>query len=363
MSHISTTMKIITRYLLKEITANVLLIMLALIAMFSFFDLIQELESLGRGDYGLGKVLLFVLLSAPGHIYEIMPVAVLVGCMYSLGRFARYSELIILRVSGISLSSIAFSLLKIGLIFTLITFLVGELITPLSEKTAQRMRIKATDSVIVQDFQSGLWVKDGSSFVNIEEVLADATLLNVHIYEFDHKFKLRTSSHAKTGLFEADQWNLKEVTQTHYGEDTNTVKQLEKATWRSLIRPELLNILLVLPEKMSAWNLYSYINHLSINKQKTTRYEMALWSKLIYPLACLVMIILALPFGFVQQRATGASTKIFIGIMLGVLYQILNRTFVHLGLLNDWLPLFSAIMPTILFLLAGLTMLYYVDRR
>lgn len=356
-------MKIITRYLLKEITVNVLLIMLALIAMFSFFDLIQELENLGRGDYGLGKVVLFVLLSAPGHIYEVMPVAVLVGCMYSLGQFARHSELIVLRASGISLLHIALTLLKIGLIFTMLTFFIGELITPLSEKMAKRLRIKATDSIVVQDFRSGLWVKDGNSFVNVEEVLVDSTLLNIHIYEFDQKFKLRTISYAKTGMFENDQWNLKEVTQTNFDKDTNQVRQLEKATWRSLIRPELLNVLLVLPEKMSAWNLYSYINHLSINKQKTTRYEMALWSKLIYPLACLVMIILALPFGFIQQRATGASTKIFIGIMLGVLYQILNRTFVHLGLLNDWMPLFSAIMPTILFLIAGLTMLHYVDRR
>lgn len=356
-------MNIITRYLLKEITVSVTLIMLALIAMFSFFDLIQELESLGRGSYGLKKVLLFVILSAPGHIYEIMPVAVLVGCMYSIGQLARHSELIILRVSGISSTSIALSLLKIGLIFTLITFFVGELITPLSEKMAQRMRIQATDSVIVQDFKSGLWVKDGNSFVNIEEILPDSTLLNVHIYEFDQDFRLETNSHAKSGQFADEQWNLEQVTQTHFNEETNEIKQLETATWKSLIRPELLNVLLVLPEKMSAWNLYSYIQHLSLNKQRTTRYEMALWSKLVYPLACMVMIMLALPFGFIQQRATGASTKIFIGIMLGVLYQILNRTFIHLGVLNDWAPFFSATTPTILFLIAALGMKYYVDRR
>jgi lipopolysaccharide export system permease protein len=248
-------------------------------------------------------------------------------------------------------------------VFTLLTFCIGELITPLSEKMAQRMRIKATDSVIVQDFMSGLWVKDGNSFVNVEEVLADSTLLNVHIYEFDHTFKLLTSSDAKSGKFAEDQWSLQDVTQIHFEKDTNHIRHIKTATWRSLIRPELLNVLLVLPEKMSAWNLYSYIHHLSINKQKTTRYEMALWSKLIYPLACLVMIMLALPFGFIQQRATGASTKIFIGLMLGVLYQILNRTFVHLGLLNDWAPWFSAIMPTALFLIAALKMLHYVERR
>lgn len=356
-------MKIIARYLLKEVAVNVLLIMLALIAMFSFFDLIQELESLGRGSYGLAKVLLFVLMSAPGHVYDVMPVAVLVGCMVSLGQFARYSELVVLRVSGVSLLNIASLLLKVGLVFTLMTFLIGELITPLSEKMAQRMRIKATDSVVAQDFRSGLWVKDGNSFVNVEEVLPDATLLNIHIYEFDQSFKLLSTSTAKSGQFIEEYWNLKDVTKTDFNKDSIHVNQSAETKWQSLIRPELLNVLLVMPEKMSLWNLYSYINHLKINKQKTTRYDVALWAKIIYPLACLVMVILALPFGFIQQRATGASAKIFVGIMLGVLYQIMNRVFVHLGLLNDWPPLFSAIMPTILFLMAGLSMLYYVERR
>lgn len=356
-------MKIISRYLLKEVFVNVLLIMLALIAMFSFFNLIQELESLGKGTYSIGKVLLFVLLSAPGHIYDVMPVAVLIGCMVSLGKFARNSELVVLRVSGISAIDIAMLLLKVGLVFTILTFLIGELITPFSEKTARRMRIKATDSVIAQDFRSGLWVKDGNSFVNVEDVLPDATLLNIHIYEFDQQFKLQTISNAKSGRFEDNAWDLKSVSKTYFDKDATRIDQTASAKWHSLIRPELLNVLLVLPERMSAWNLYSYIKHLGSNKQKTTRYEVAIWGKLIYPLACLVMVILALPFGFIQQRGTGASGKILVGIMLGVMYQILNRVFVHLGLLNDWSPLFSAITPTILFLMAGLTMLYYVERR
>jgi lipopolysaccharide export system permease protein len=356
-------MKILNKYLLKEIVSNVLMVMLALIAMFSFFDLIQELDALGKGSYGLGKILLFVLLSAPGHVYDVMPVAVLVGCMYSLGQFARYSELVVLRVSGLSIFDIAVLLLKIGAIFTIITFLIGELVTPFSEKTAQRMRIKATDSVVAQEFRSGLWVKDGNSFINVEEVLPDATLLNIHIFDFDKNAKLISTRNAKAGEFKHESWRLKDVTDTSFGKDSVKVSQSAEATWHSLIRPELLNVLLIMPEKMSAWNLYTYINHLSINKQKTTRYEVALWAKMIYPLACMVMVVLALPFGFVQQRAAGASTKIFVGIMLGVMYQILNRVFAHLGLLNDWPPLFSAIMPTIMFLMAGVAMLFYVERR
>lgn len=356
-------MKILSNYLLKEVTANVLLIMVALIAMLSFFDLLQELDNLGKGSYTFGKILLFVILSMPGHVYDVMPVAVLVGCMLSLGQLARHSELVIFRVSGISIAKMTTLLLRVGLLFTLLTFFVGELITPISEKMAQRMRIKETDSVVAQDFRSGLWVKDGRNFVNVESVLPDSTLLNIHIYEFDEKNRLVETSNAKSARFENDDWQLKDVTKTFFEQENIRVEQLPNSTWHSLIRPELLNILLVLPEKMSAWNLYSYIQHLTINKQKTTRYEIAIWAKMVYPLACLVMVILALPFSFMQQRDTGISTKIFFGMMLGVTYQILNRVFVHLGLLNDWPPLFSAIMPTILFLIVGIGMLLAVERN
>jgi len=292
-----------------------------------------------------------------------MPVAVLVGTMFSLGQFARYSELVVLRVSGISVIHLALLLLKIGLLFTIITFLVGELVTPLSEKMAQSMRIRATDSVVAQEFRSGLWVKDGNNFVNAEEVLPDTSLLNIHIYEFDQNAKLLKTRSAKSGEYIKGKWHLKDVSESTFTADTVKVTQLSELNWESLIRPEILSVLLVMPEKMSALNLYSYIQHLSINKQKTTRYDVALWAKLIYPLACLVMVILALPFAFGQQRTGNASSKVFIGIMLGVFYQILNRVFSHLGLLNDWPPLFSAISPTILFFAAALVMLYFVERR
>lgn len=356
-------MKIVHRYLAHEITSSILLIMVALLAMFSFFDLIQELEDIGKGSYGIDKVLLFVLLSAPGHVYEVVPVAVLVGTMYALAQFARHSELIVLRVSGVSLSSLAFSLLRVGLVFTLLTFVVGELVTPLSEKTAQRIRIKATDSVVAQDFRSGFWVKDGNSFVNVQDVLPDAGLLNIHVYEFDPEFRLRTVSTAKSGRFEGDEWNLNEVSQLRFDEGKVSSSFFTEARWQSLIRPELLNVLLVVPEKMSAWNLYFYIHHLKSNKQKTSRHEVALWAKMVYPLASLVMVVLALPFGFLQQRSGGASAKIFAGIMLGVVYQVANRVFVHLGLLNDWSAFWSAVMPTLLFLMAGLFMLFWIERR
>ena len=357
-------MILLKRYLVKEFITSTLLIMAALLAMFAFFDLIQELDSLGKGSYGLSKVLFFVALSAPGNIYDVAPVAVLVGSMIALGQLSRHSELTILRVSGISLMGIAWVLLRVGIVFTILTFIIGELITPISEKSAQRLKIKARDAVVAQDFQSGLWVKDGNSFVNVKEVSADVGLLNINIYEFDDTFHLKTISAAKSAIYDdKDSWRLSEVTQTFFSEQSLKTQFSASANWKSLIRPELLNILLVSPEKMSAWNLYAYIKHLSINKQKTSRHEMALWAKMIYPLACLVMVILALPFGFLQPRSATASTKILAGIMIGVTYQIMNRVFMHLGFLNDWPPFFSAVTPTLIFLFIAVMLIYQVERR
>lgn len=362
-------MRILNRYFWQETTLNIFMIMLGLISMFSFFDLIQELDSLGRGSYNINSILIFVLLSIPGHVYEVVPVSVLIGMMVSLGALSRNSELTVMRVSGLSILDIGLALIKVGLLFTALTFIIGELITPLTEKTAQRIRIKATDAVVAQDFDSGLWVKDHNSFINVENVLPDATLLNLKIYEFDDNFKLQTISHAKEANYLKERWRLTEVTQTTFLNAGNIDKQtiktafFDKANWESAIRPELLNILLVEPEKMSAWNLYSFINHLSNNKQKTTRYQVALWGKLIYPIACIVMVILALPFGFLQQRSSSTSTKIFVGILIGVVYQILNRVFIHLGVLNDWSPMVSAMAPTVMCLIAGMGLIFAIERR
>ena len=356
-------MIVIKKHLIKETSMSILFIMGALLAMFAFFDLLQELDSLGKGHYGLGKILLFVVLSAPGHIYEIVPVAVLIGTMYSLAQFARNSELVVLRTSGLSILKIGGILLQIGIVFALLTFIVGELITPLSEKTAQRIRIKAIDSVVAQDFRSGLWVKDGRNFVNVEQVKPDAELVNVHIYSFDQNFQLTSINSAKSARFNGENWDLTDVNITNLSRTKVESKNLAKTNWKSLIRPELLNVLLVLPERMSAWNLYSYIGHLTKNHQKTSRYEIALWAKMIYPIACMVMVMLALPFGFLQQRSGGITYKILAGIMLGILYQVLNKVFLHLGLLNDWSAFTSAVIPTALFFLASILMLAWVERH
>lgn len=357
-------MKILHRYLAHEIFAGTLFVLAALLSLFAFFDLIHELGDLGRGNYKLVNVLGFVLLTIPGHVYELFPIAALIGTLFALARFNQNSELTVMRVSGLSGPRIALSLTRVGLLFVVLTLVFGEFVAPLSERAAQQLRLKATSSVVSQEFRSGLWVKDALSFVNVREILPDSTLVGVKVYEFDPSFRLRQISFAERGTYQGEnRWQLKDVVQTRFEAGKTAVARVSEANWGSVLTPDILNVLLVVPEQMSAWNLYSYIQHLRDNKQKTARYEIALWSKLVNPFATLVMMVLALPFAYHQSRSGGIGGKVFAGIMLGLAFHLLNRVFAHLGLLNDWPPLFSATFPAAAFLAAAMAMMWRVERR
>ena len=357
-------MKTIRRYLANEILSNTVLVFVALLGLFAFFDLIQELGELNKGDYRLSFILLYVLLSVPGHIYELFPIAALIGTLTALAQLAKNSELTVIRVSGASPTNVALAISEIGLIFVVLAFIFGEFVAPPSDREAQRLRLKATSSVVAQQFRSGIWVKDQTSFVNVEQILPDSTLLGIKIFEFDPEYHLHTISYAKQGDYQSNNvWRLQEVNQTRFTDRKTTVNILPEALWKSVITPDLLNVLLVVPEQMSAWNLYNYIKHLRANKQQTSEHEIAFWGKLSYPFAVLVMMFLALPFAYYGQRHHGIGPKVFAGVMLGLVFHFLNSLSGHLGVLNQWPPILTAILPTLFFLSTAAAMMWWIERR
>lgn len=358
-------MNILTRYLARQIYSSVALVFGALILLFAFLDFVNELNALGQGQYSLMYVSLFVLLTVPGHVYELFPVAVLVGTISALVQMAANSELTVYRASGTSLLQMISALFKIALPLAVLCFVCGEFLAPPSERMAQQLRLKAKNlQVSVQEFRSGVWVKDEQSFVNVKNVLPDTSLNNVSIYRFDDAYHLRSIINAKRASFiEEGRWQLEDTMETRFDKLSTTVQSHPMQEWHSALNPDLLSVLLVVPEQMSAWNLYQYSEYLRDNHQKTARYEIAMWSKLIYPLAVMVMMILALPFAGHQHRSGGIGAKMFLGIVLGLTFHFVGRLSASLGALNNWQPFLSASAMTILFLLIGLTMLLWTERR
>jgi lipopolysaccharide export system permease protein len=358
-------MNLLTRYLGREIYFSIGVVFLALIMLFSFLDLIHELSVMGQGQYNLGYVLLFVTLTIPGHVYELFPVAVLIGTITALVQMSASSELTVFRSSGASLWQMVGALFKIALPLVVLSFVCGELLAPPSERMAQKLRLKAQNAqVSLKEFRSGVWVKDERSFVNVKNVMPDTSLLNIDIYQFDKTYHLQSIINAKRANFiEPGRWQLEDVLETRFSKGGTDIDVQAKQEWRSALTPGILSVLLVVPEQMSAYDLFVYAEHLKENRQKSARYEIAMWNKLVYPFASLVMMILALPFASYHRRAGGVGAMIFMGIVLGLVFHFAGRLFASLGALNDWQPFISATAMTGLFLLLGIVMLWWTERR
>ncbi|WP_291990444.1 LPS export ABC transporter permease LptG [Candidatus Accumulibacter sp. ACC007] len=357
-------MKIYRRYLVREVSAAILLVLLAFLALFAFFDMLGEVKDIGRGGYQLRHAFGFVMLRLPGRVYELMPIAVLIGTLYALSSLARHSEITVLRVSGLSSGALLRGLFLVAGLFAVATFLIGEYVAPTAEREANQLRLKARGRMIGQDLRSGLWVKDERSFINVRVVLPDTRLRGIRIYEFDEEAKLHSFTEAAEGEYVLpDSWRLSNVVQTVLHAERADVQQIPEMVWHSALNPDILAVLMVSPDRMSLRHLATYTKHLSDNRQTTNRYDIALWKKVVYPLAAFVMVALALPFGGAHYRSDAVGLKIFSGVMIGILFHMLNGLFANLGAINSWSPLLSAVTPSLLFLLAAITMIWWVERR
>src|SRR4051812_3284434 len=280
------------RYFAREILAASLLVLVALLALFGFFDLIKELDDLGRGNYRLTALLVYVTLMLPSHAYVLLPAAGLMGTLFALARMSEQSEITVMRSAGLSLRQLALHVMGAGVVIALVTATVGEALAPASEDAAKSLRLRATQSIVAHEFRSGFWVKDDRSFVNIQDVTPETELINLRIYEFDPAYRLTAISRADKGTYEGpNKWQLSNVELTRFEGDRAVLQRMGTATWNSVLTPDILSVLKVVPERMSAINLYQYIEHLRENRQKATRYEIALFNKALYPLAAILLML------------------------------------------------------------------------
>ena len=355
---------VLLRYIAREIFGSTLLVLVAFLGLFAFFDLINELEDIGKGGYTLYQAVIYVVLTLPARVYELMPIAVLIGSLYALATLARHSEITVMRASGMSNGALMRTLGLIGVVFVALVFLIGEYVAPPAESAAEEWKLNATKATVSQQLRSGLWVKDGRQVINVRTLMPDRTLRNARIYTFDENYALVSIAEASQGVFDGQGgWKLLEVARTRFHGDRTEVEHLPEIAWKSELTPEVLGVLMVSPEHMQLGRLWTYIKHLRDNGQNSDRFEIALWKKIIYPFAVLVMMALAMPFGFIHDRMGGASARIFMGVMLGVGFHLLNGLFSNLGMINAWPPVMAALTPSLIFLAAAAWLMHYVERR
>lgn len=379
-------MKVLTRHVAKEVLIATLFVLVALVALIAFFDLVSQARNIGN-RYSISMALFLTMLKLPSRLYEVMPIAALLGAVYTMSRLAANSEFTIMRVAGLSPFRLAGMMTVPALILIAMTYCLGEWLTPAADMMRNDMdNILFNRKLSARGYSSGVWVKDN---VKEQQNAGQATVrfVNVHnliagehsrtgawrVFEFDKDGSLIRVLHAPEASYISGRgWHLKDAKVETLPKITHDeTPMVEKSSARkdvdlmlpSEMRPEILGVLTIKPERMGISDLWQYIAHLKETKQTSDRYQVALWSKVFYPLAIFVMLAVAMPFAYLNTRSGGVSIKIFAGLMIGISFYALNNIFSFLGVLNTWHPMVVAVVPTSVMLVCAAVALWLLERR
>jgi lipopolysaccharide export system permease protein len=356
-----------------DIVSAVAFVAMAFLSLSFFIDFIDQLGDVGQGGYTIMHAAVYCLLLLPGHFYEVSPIAVLIGTIYSLSRMAQSSEYTILRTGGLGPARALSLLASLGLIFGVLTFVVGDYIAPVSERHASQLLAASKGGLKLG--RTGAWLKDRASTpegernysINVGSSGPGSLLRDIRIFEFDPDGRLLRRIAAASAQVEPDQtWALDDVTQTVWsGSDAAAQapeQHLARLVWHSTLSANVVAAAVSPVSTMSTIDLARYIAHLSNNEQAAQSHQIQFWKRALYPFACLVMVALALPFAYLSARGGGVSLKVFGGIMLGISFVLINNLAGHLGLLRDWTPWIVAAAPSAFYLLLSLAAFSWLVR-
>jgi len=344
-------MIILDKYIGSMILKSTAIVMLFLVALLSFFNYVDQLRDVGIGNYGTIQAAEYVILIIPRIVYQMMPIAVLIGAIIGLGMMANNNELIVMRAAGVSINKIIISVMKVGALLMVLVIVVGEWIAPVSERYAQILRSVSMSNTLSIGAINGLWARDGMKYINIQRVLPKGKLGGVNIYEFDEKRQLNKITQASEAYYTDNNWLLENVVEAHITTNKVSVQNHKNRIWTTSLSPDLLSVVLVKPETLSIIGLFQYISYLYDNDLDAGRYELAFWSKLMLPVITGIMIFLAIPFVFGSLRSVAIGQRIMVGTFIGISFYIINQVFGYVGLVYHLNIAASAILPALCFLI------------
>ncbi len=354
-------MKTIRRLIYGEVLVAVAFVTACFLALFFFFDFVDELQHVGKnnGIYEVKHAFMFVLLLMPSRLYDLMPISVLIGTIFVMARLAQSSEFTILRTSGLGPTMALRNLIGIGLGFVAFTFVMGDYVSPLCDRYGQFLKVRYMGAEI-RVGQTGAWLRetqdDRRIFVNINTLSSDGNPKGIRIFEFDPDGNWVALIKAnKADITNDDSWTLYQVERNQLQDENTLIRQkVPQQRWATDISSEMISVALLKPNRMRTTDLFQYIRHLSANNQTTQRFEIEFWKKVFYPLSCLVMVVLALPFAYLHFRSGNIASHVFGGVLAGISFFLLNNVSSYVGNINSWTPWFAAAAPGLLYTLASL---------
>jgi lipopolysaccharide export system permease protein len=345
---------ILARYIARAMTQGYLLVALVFVALFSFIEIIQQLDDV-EGAYTLVDAFVYVLMMLPRRLLDTTPVIALLGTLVPLGLLADGNEILAIRAAGVSLRRLIGMVLVPGLVLLVLMLLVAQFVAPALEMRAERMRAAALAEDVSVDFRGGFWSRDGRSFVNVGRMLRGRTPADVAVYEFDAAGRLQRYLHAERGRLGPDHvWQLQDVVVKQLLPPPARAQQLAELDWASFLNAQQLGVLVVPPQALSPIDLYFYVRDLRARREQVPQEELRLWQQIAQPVVTLAMMLVAIPLVMGSNRSSTLSRRVLAGTVAGIGLYFVSQTVGYLGLLLHLpAPLTALALPTLILLFAG----------
>ena len=352
-------MRILDRYIAKTVLSAIGLVTLMLIGLQIFILFVNQLEDLGKLDFGMWQATVFVLLQMPYQVYLFFPMASLLGSLIGLGILANNSELVVMRAAGMSIGQITRAVLKASLVVIILVTCIGELLVPQMAQYANDYKTSALTGGQTLRTAQGIWVRYGNDFISIGQILPDKILQDVYQFRFDFEHRLQLARQINEVRFVDKAWVAYDVNQTEFFSDHTKAKNMKSLVWDVAIKPQVLMISSVEPDEMTLHELNRYLREQSRTKQNAHVYKLAFYQRLVQPFTTMVMMMLAIPFIFGPLRSSTMGSKLLVGATVGFGFHIINRFFGPVSTVFQWPAELAALGPTVVFALLGL----YLMRR
>lgn len=352
-------MKLVERYLAKNVLAAIGLVTFMLVGVQLFILFVNQLNDLGKANYGIMSTAAVVLLQTPYQVYLFFPMASLLGSLVGLGMMANHRELVVMRASGMSIIQVTIAVLKVAFILIILVTAIGELVVPKLIHMANDLKMQAlNDGQSLRTLKGGLWLRHKNDFVSIGEVTVDKRLLQVTQYHFNKQHHLQWVRRLQQIQNIRGVWQAKDIAETLFHGNHTEVKNREAMTWDVPVNPKMLGLANNLPDELTLVELYQYLRIQKHNKQMVQNYQLAFWQRLAQPFTTVVMMILAIPFIFGPLRESSMGSKILTGAAVGFGFHIINRFIGPFCLVWQWPPEIAALAPTCLFALFGIYLMH-----
>lgn len=344
--------RLIDKYIFTHVVTGTLLVLFVLVSINAFLELLNQFEDVGKHQYGTLQAATYVLYTLPGRIYELLPTATLIGSLVGLGTLASSSQITAMRAAGVSVIDFILAVFKSGLVIALLAFVFGEWVSPTSWASAEEMRATALSEQLNINKKGGLWLRDQNRFVHAGSVIDDQHLRDVSVYTFEQMELVSVTTARVAELIESS-WVLLDAEETAVSSASIGFEPARDINLGQLVPEGMLDVLRIVPEQMSGRDLFQYIKYMNSNELDSASYELAFLNRLIHPLTILVMMFISVPFLFAHQRGGGAGQRLFVGILLGLSFYILNKLFNELGVVYGVPVIISATLVPLVTIAIG----------